>query len=82
MRMVVNPEINHRNKHINAHYHYSRERIESGNIDVLYVPSLEQIADILMKPLGCTLFVKFRALLSIQVTAPGDSYYAATHITD
>jgi hypothetical protein len=26
MQMAINPEINHRNKHINAHYHYSRER--------------------------------------------------------
>jgi hypothetical protein len=26
MCMAINPEINHRNKHINAHYHYSRER--------------------------------------------------------
>ena len=86
MRMVVNPEINHRNKHINAHYYYSRERVESGNIELLYVPSLEQIGDILTKPLGRKLFEKFRASLSIcdisEVTAPGDSHNTATHITN
>jgi hypothetical protein len=66
MRIVVNLEINHRNKHINAHYHYSRERVESGKTELLYVPSLEQIADILTKPLGCRLFENFRALLSLH----------------
>ena len=40
------------------------ERIESGNIKLLYVPSLKQIADILMKPLRRMFFVKFRALLT------------------
>jgi hypothetical protein len=27
MKMAISPKINHRNKHINAHYHYSREKV-------------------------------------------------------
>jgi hypothetical protein len=65
MRMAINPEINHRNKNINAHYHYNREKVENGDIELLYVPTLEQIADILTKPLGKGLFEKFRTLLNI-----------------
>jgi transposase InsO family protein len=65
MRMAINPEINHRNKHINAHYHYSRERVGNGDIELFHVPSVEQVADILTKPLGKGLFEKFRTLLNI-----------------
>jgi hypothetical protein len=32
MRMAINPKINHRNKHINAHYYYSHEKVENGDI--------------------------------------------------
>jgi hypothetical protein len=65
MRMAINPEINHRNKHINAHYHYSKERMGNGDIELFYVPYVEQVADILTKPLGRGLFEKFQTLLNI-----------------
>jgi hypothetical protein len=46
MRMAINLEINHMNKHINAYYHYKRERVGNGDIELLHVPLVEQIADI------------------------------------
>ena len=65
MRMAINPEVNHRTKHINAPYHFSREKVEKGDIKLYYVSTLEQLADILTKSLGRGLFEKFRTMLNI-----------------
>ena len=65
MKLAINPEVNHRTKHINAHYHFSREKVEKGDIELCYVSTLEQLADILTKPLGRGLFEKFRTMLNI-----------------
>ena len=40
MRMAINPEVNHRTKHINAHYHFSREKVEKGDIELHYLSTL------------------------------------------
>ena len=65
MRMAISPKVNHRTKHINAHYHFRREKVEKGDIELYYVSTIEQLADILTKLLGRGLFEKFRALLNI-----------------
>jgi hypothetical protein len=51
--MAINLEVNHRNKHINAHYYFSRKKVEKGDIELYYVPTLEQIADILTMVEAC-----------------------------
>ena len=59
MKMAINPEVNHRTKHINAHNHFSIEKVEKDDIELYYVSTLEQLVDILTKPLGRGLFEKF-----------------------
>lgn len=58
--MAINPEANPRTRHVVAHYHFTRERIEEGELELEYIPILEQLADIFTKPLGRSLFEKFR----------------------
>ena len=41
-----------RRKHIEVHYHFIKERVLIGYIDLMYVRTLEQVADIFMKALG------------------------------
>ena len=41
-----------RTKHIDTHYHYAREQVDAGTIKLHYIPSLENPADILTKPLS------------------------------
>lgn len=41
-------------QHIDKCYHYSRKLYEGKLLNVIYVPSHKQIADILMKPLTGT----------------------------
>ena len=39
-------------KHINTHYHYTREQIIAGNIKIIYIKTVENPANVLMKPLS------------------------------
>lgn len=46
-----NPRIHDRSKHIDVHYHYTREQLELGTFELLYVPTENNLADILTKGL-------------------------------
>ena len=43
--------ISQRTKHIDVRYHFLRQHISSGKITLTWIPSKEQLADILTKPL-------------------------------
>ena len=49
-----------RTRHINVRYFFIKERIDSGEIRVSYLPTEEMIADLLTKPIQGKLFVKLR----------------------
>jgi hypothetical protein len=46
-----NPEFHNRTKHINLCHHFLRERVAAGDIELSYVPTGDQLADIFMKGL-------------------------------
>jgi hypothetical protein len=45
-----------RTKHIEVRYHFLRDNVEKGNIDLIYVPTVKQLGDILTKPLDHATF--------------------------
>ena len=47
-----NPIYHQRSKHIDVKYHYIRNEIKEKNVQLLYVPSDENIADIFTKPVN------------------------------
>ncbi|WP_286497641.1 Ty1/Copia family ribonuclease HI, partial [Escherichia coli] len=47
-------------KHIEVHYHYVREKVLDGELELAYVSIDEQVADIFTKALGKVLFEYFR----------------------
>ena len=51
LRLVGNPEFHAKSKHIDVQYHYTRELLEGGVIDLEYTPTAEMAADCLTKPL-------------------------------
>jgi len=51
LKLAKNPELHKRTKHIDIKYHYTRNLIQDGQISLQYVPSSENTADILTKPL-------------------------------
>ena len=54
-----------RTKHIDIAYHFTRERVVSNELSVVYCPTEEMVADTLTKGLGMIQFVKFRDMLGI-----------------
>ena len=46
-----NPVMHQRTKHIDIRHHFVRERVESGDIKLEYIPTENQLADLLTKPL-------------------------------
>ena len=61
-----NPVTEKRSKHIDIRFHYIRERITEGDIEVLHVPGTENPADILTKNLGFVKFSKFVPMLGLN----------------
>ena len=41
-----------RTKHIDIKYHYIHDEVSSGRVQLEWIPTTEQLADILTKPLG------------------------------
>ena len=52
-----------RTKHIEVWYYYVADRIEKGDLSVVWCPTDKMIADILTKPLQGKVFQKFRNVL-------------------
>ena len=51
IKLVKNPEFHKRTKHVDTRYHFIREKYQERAINVCYVPSELQLADILTKAL-------------------------------
>jgi hypothetical protein len=65
--LASNPAQEHRSKHIDIRYHYIRECVERKKVILHYVPTMEQIADIMTKCLSYDKFKKFRNQLGITI---------------
>lgn len=64
--LASNPSVHARSKHIDVRHHHQRECIASGFIKIEYVPTGDQVADIMTKPLSKVPFIKFRDLLGLE----------------
>jgi hypothetical protein len=62
-----NPEFHKRTKHFNVKFHYQRAVLNTDENRLQYVPTEEQAADGVTKPLGPTAFATFCSLLGIEV---------------
>ena len=60
-----NPVHHDRSKHIDTRYHFLRECIEDGKVEVEHVGTGEQLADIFTKALGRVKFVELRTALGV-----------------
>ena len=65
IRLAENPVFHARTKHIENHYHYIREKVLEGEIEMVPTKTEEHIADILTKGLHKIKFEKFRKALGM-----------------
>jgi hypothetical protein len=55
-----------RTKHIEVHYHFIKEKVLVGEIDLIYVSTKDQVADIFTKVLGDEKHRRFRSMLGVM----------------
>jgi hypothetical protein len=60
-----NPVHHDRSKHIDTKYHFVRDCVDRGEVDIDHVGTAEQLADILTKALGRVRFVELRQQLGV-----------------
>jgi hypothetical protein len=65
IRMADNPIEHSRTKHIAIRYHFLRDHQQRGDIEIAYVSTKEQLANIFTKPLDEKTFTKLRNELNI-----------------
>jgi hypothetical protein len=65
IHMTDNPVEHSRTKHIDNWYHFLRDHQQKGDIEIAYVSTHNQLADIFTKPLDEKTFSKLRNELNI-----------------
>lgn len=68
IRLVHNPTHHQRTKHIDVRFHFIREKQANGEIDINYVTTTHQLADILTKPLAAPQFSFLRSRIGIAAS--------------
>ena len=48
------------------HYHFVREKVLAGDINLVYVSTQEQVADIFTKSLGAEKLQRFRGAMGVK----------------
>ena len=61
--LVKNNIVKARSKHIDIRFHYIRDCYKNGQIDVVYIPTEHNVADVMTKPVAKQKLDRFRVLL-------------------
>jgi hypothetical protein len=65
IKLSENPVFHDRSKHIEIRYHFIRDYVQRGAVELQYISTEEQVADILTKALNMGKFVFFRDKLGV-----------------
>ncbi|KAK6124639.1 hypothetical protein DH2020_041627 [Rehmannia glutinosa] len=66
INIAQNPVHHNRTKHIEIRHHFLRDCVSKRKIEISFVPSQDQLADIFTKPLSSETFASIRARLGIM----------------
>ena len=67
LRIVDNPVLHTRAKHIDLRYHFVSDHVAGGDVSFKYCPSKDNVADMFTKQFPRDLFVKFRDIVMCRV---------------
>jgi hypothetical protein len=60
-----NPEFHDHMKHIDIHYHFLRQVVDDGTLELVYTPTGEQVADVPTKGLPPVSHSKFKSIMGV-----------------
>ena len=63
--LAANPVLHSRNNHIKVDYHFVREMVSKCHLQVKFIPTQSQVADIFTKGLSLQKFLQFKVNLSV-----------------
>ena len=63
--LAANPVLHARTKHVEMDLYFVREKVARKLLQVKHVPTLDQIADILTKPISSSQFFNLRDKLTV-----------------
>ena len=66
IKLASNTEFHKRSKHIDVRFHFVRDVISDKKIEIHYVPSKQQLADIFTKPLPAQQFCFLRERINMS----------------
>lgn len=79
--LAVNLVMHHRIKHLSLDYHFVRERIKNKSLQVAFISSKDQLADLLTKPLPTARFLLLRSKLCLRpLGSRGDSNVCTSNV--
>ncbi|MCO5556886.1 hypothetical protein L7F22_010440 [Adiantum nelumboides] len=65
IQLARNPVFHARTKHIEVHYHFVQDQVLASDINLVYVSTEEQVADIFTKALGAEKLRRFLTMLGV-----------------
>ena len=66
MALAKNPIYHERSKHIDIRFYFIKEHVKEKNVELTYMKTHYQVANIFTKPLAVDLFYKFKNLLEMK----------------